>query len=131
MTKTQSKINNNSPSVERSANSIKNLNQNLNYVILIHTKSHQTNNFDAFTRLNHVADSKAKMLAKSLLANKIPRNTNHESEPENNHTPTNPISQSQVDNDEGHEERAVTAQTVDQRSHETNKLNNVFAPTDV
>ena len=70
-------------------------------MILIHTKSHQTNNFDAFSHLNHVADSKAKMLAKSLLANMIPRSTDHESEPENNHKPTNPVSHTQVDNDEG------------------------------
>ena len=71
-------------------------------MILIHTKSHQAINLDAFSRLNHIADSKAKMLAKSLLANKIPRNTNHESEPENNHIPTNPVSHNQVEDNQGH-----------------------------
>ena len=47
-----------------------------------------------------MADSKAKMLAKSLLANMIPRNTDNESEPENNHNPTNQVSHTQVDHDE-------------------------------
>ena len=48
------------PSVEKSAKSIKDICHNLNYVILIHTKAHQDSGYDSFSRLNYIADLKAK-----------------------------------------------------------------------
>ena len=39
-TRIQTKINNNSSSIEKSAKDIKNITKNLNYVTLIHTKGH-------------------------------------------------------------------------------------------
>ena len=89
-------------------------------------KRTSNNDFDVFTRLNQVVDSRAKMLAKALLANKIPRmRSNSESESEHNPTvPTRQISQSEDNNDKGHEERTTTPQRTDKRPNETNEFPN-------
>ena len=53
-TRIQTALNNNSPSIKKSTKDIKDIIKNLNYVILIHTKGHQNNDFDAISRLQTV-----------------------------------------------------------------------------
>ena len=65
--RTQSKVNSNSPNMEKSANDIEDITNNFNYVVLIHTKNHQNNDFDAFTQSNQLADNRAKMLQMQFL----------------------------------------------------------------
>ena len=103
---------------------------NFNHVIIIHTKSNQNNDFDAFTALNQLADNRAKKLANSALANNIPRmRSNSESESEHNPTvSTRQISQSEDNNDEGHKERTTTPQRTDKRLNETSQLDNDIPP---
>ena len=132
-TRTQNKISNNSPSIEISVKYIKDITKNLNYVILIHTKGHQYNDFDAFTRSNQVAYSRAKMLAKALLANKIPRiKSISESEYEHNFTiPTRQISQSEDNNAKEHKEGTPTPQGSDKGSNATNEFPKDLPPQTV
>ena len=95
-TKNTEKINSNSPNVKTTSMSIKEKCSKLNYLILVHTKSHQDTGYDYFSRLNSIADKNAKCLARNTLMNLLPRNLNNEREQDPNNTQSNSHSTSQT-----------------------------------
>ena len=116
--------------MEKSANDLNDITNNFNYVVLIHTKNHQNNDFDAFTRSNQLADNRAKMLAKAVLANKISRmRPSTDSETEYDLAiPTRQISQSK-DNNDKRQKRNYTPQRTDKGSNAANEYSDDLPPT--